>query len=450
MPPPRHQRSERVPPAGLLAREVAVSCLADVLDRGRPLDDAFDAATAGAPDLPARDRAFARLLVLTALRRKGEFEAVLRSFLARPLPKEAARTRHILLAAVAQLLGLDTPPHAAISLAVDQCRADRKGGHRFAGLANAVLRRVSTAGREKLADLDAVAANVPAHLLDGWRAAYGPDRARAIAEASLREAALDLSVKTDAAAWASRLGGLALPTGSVRVAHAGRVEELPGYNEGAWWVQDAAAALPARLLGNVRGLSVADLCAAPGGKTAGLAAAGARVTSVDSSPARLARLSENLARLALETEVVEADARTWEPGRTFDGVLLDAPCSATGTLRRHPDILHLKRKEQTAERVALQRQLLERAARLVRPGGLLIYCTCSLEPEEGDGVVEAFLAAARGEFARVPVAPGEAEIPAEWLTPAGDLRTLPCHLPNADPVLAGLDGFFAARLRRAG
>ena len=418
-----------------------------VLDGGRSLDEAFDAAASRSGTLEPRDRALARLIVLTVLRRKGELQAVINSFIEKPLPASAGGLWPILLSAAAQLLMLDTPPHAAISLAVDQCRADRKARH-FDRLTNAVLRRVAATGKDSLATLDPVEVNVPSWLRGRWVAAYGAELAREIAAASLREAPLDLSVKDDPAAWAERLGGLLLPTGTVRLTRAGRVEDLEGYADGAWWVQDAAAALPARLLGNVAGLRVADLCAAPGGKTAELASAGAQVTAVDQSPARLSRLSENLARLSLSAEIVEADVTAWEPDRTFDAVLLDAPCSATGTIRRHPDILHLKRKDDTTERVALQHRLLDAAARLVRPGGLLVFCTCSLEPEEGPAHIARFLAEMPG-FVREPVAADEAGIDGAWLTPDGDLRTLPCHLPLSDPALSGLDGFYAARLRKS-
>lgn len=439
--------SSRPSPAGYAARQVAVHCLSAILDRGHALDEAFDWASAKAGALEPRDRALARLIVLTVLRHKGELEAVVSSFLEKPLPADSGRLWPILLSAAAQLLLLDTPPHAAISLAVDQCRDDRKA-YRFDRLTNAVLRRVSTSGREGLSRVDPVSVNIPAALLTRWREAYGEERARDIAAASLREAALDLTVKADPVAWAERLGGVALPTGSVRLPRTGHVEELAGYADGDWWVQDAAAALPARLLGPVGGNDVADLCAAPGGKTAQLAAAGARVTAVDQSSQRLARLKENLARLKLEADVVEADIAAWQPGRLFDAVLLDAPCSATGTIRRHPDILHLKRKDDTTERVALQARLLAHAARLVRPGGTLVYCTCSLEPEEGPDQIARFLAA-NADYTRLAVAAGEAGIDPAWLSAEGDLRTLPCHLPNADPALSGLDGFFAARLVRA-
>ncbi|WP_072396196.1 transcription antitermination factor NusB [Hyphomicrobium sp. CS1GBMeth3] len=451
MPPPRRPKRPAPPskPSGYAARAAAVACLVSILERGRPLDDAFDAAIGKVGPLESRDRAFARLLVMTVLRRRGELESVVSSFLTKT-PPDSGSLVPILLSASAQLLILETPPHAAISLAVDLSRADPKA-RRFDRLTNAVLRRVSTEGKELLTGLDPVACNVPDWLLARWREAYGDETAREIAAASLTEAPLDLSAKAEAGAWAERLGGHLLATGTIRLsrADAGRVEALPGYGDGAWWVQDAGAALPVRLLEPAAGQEIADLCAAPGGKTAELAAAGAIVTAVDQSPARLSRLKENLARLKLEADVVEADLRAWEPERLFDGVLLDAPCSATGTIRRHPDILHLRRKDDTSQRVALQEGLLDKAAQLVRPGGRLVYCVCSLEPEEGERQIAKFLSA-NPDFVRLPIAPGEAGIDAAWITPEGDLRTLPFHLPHAEPELSGMDGFYAARLARQG
>lgn len=447
MPPPRRPLPPRRKPSGLGARDAVVACLGSILDNGRPLDDAFEAALLRAGPMEPRDRAFARLLVMTVLRRKGELDAVLASFLERPLSQDSGRLKPILLSAAAQLLILETPPHAAINLAVEQCRADRKA-HRFDKLTNAVLRRVSEKGKEILAGLDPVTANIPPWLLGRWQAAYGAERAREIALASLGEATLDLSVKDDARLWADRLGGDVLPTGTVRLRRPpSRVDELAGFAEGAWWVQDAAAALPTRLLGNVKGSRIADLCAAPGGKTAELLAAGAEVVAVEKAPARITRLKENLTRLKLEAEVVEADLFAWAPEGTFEAVLLDAPCSATGTIRRHPDILHLRRKDDTSERTNLQRRMLDRAADLVAPDGLLVYCTCSLEPEEGERQIADFLSR-NAAFERMPIAPGEAGIDAAWITDFGDLRTLPQYLPNPDPELAGMDGFFAARLKR--
>jgi 16S rRNA (cytosine967-C5)-methyltransferase len=237
-----------------------------------------------------------------------------------------------------------------------------------------------------------------------------------------------------------------LPTGTVRAIAHGSVTQLPGFADGTWWVQDAAAALPARLLGDIRDKTVADLCAAPGGKTAQLAQAGARVVAVDRTDARLGRLRQNLARLNLTAETVVADATQWQAG-PFDAVLLDAPCSSTGTIRRHPDIPWLKREDDIATLTALQQSLLARAVELAKPGGLLVYCTCSLEPEEGVEIVRDLLDR-NPNLHRQPISATDVYDHAEWLTPDGDLRTLPCHLPDADSRMAGLDGFYAARLRR--
>lgn len=445
---PSSKTANRKPPvasAGLPARESAVRLIAAVLDEGH----SFDAAVAKelkATSLPPRDRALARLIAATVLRRLGELEAVLQSFLEKPLPKRQGRLWPILLAGAAQLLFLATPPHAAVGLAVDQARADRLA-RRYDKLVNALLRRVAREGAAVLEGCDGVRLDIPEWLFKRWIATYGEADARRIAQASLTEAPLDLSVKSAPEGWARRLGGFTLPTDSVRLAAGGRIEDLDGYADGAWWVQDAAAALPARLLGPIAGRSVADLCAAPGGKTAQLAAAGADVTAVDLAETRLARLRTNLGRLQLKATLVEADAATWAPGRTFDAVLLDAPCTATGTIRRHPDILRLKRADDIAALAALQWRLLENAVGLVAAGGTLLYCTCSLEPEEGVRQIEALLARAP-QLARAPIAPGECGIPAEWITSDGDLRTLPFHLPLDRPELSGLDGFYAARLIR--
>jgi 16S rRNA (cytosine967-C5)-methyltransferase len=432
-------------PAGLAAREAAVHLIAAVMTKQRSLDDAL-AKEFSSDALAPRDRALARLIAGTVLRHAGELKAVVSAYLEKPPPEPSGNLWPILLAGAAQLLFLGTPPHAAVGLAVEQSRLNPRS-RRYDRLINAILRRVSGDGTPLLQGLDAARLNIPDWLFHRWSKAYGEENARRIALSSLDEAPLDLSVKSDPELWAERLGGIALPTGSVRLAAGGRIEDLPGYADGAWWVQDAAAALPARLMGNVAGRAVADLCAAPGGKTAELAAAGARVTAVELSGERLARLHANLDRLQLEAGLVEADAATWTPDRTFDAVLLDAPCTATGTIRRHPDILHLKRPGDIASLAELQSRLLDNAARLVRPGGVLLYCTCSLEPEEGPEQVARILQRAP-QLVRLPIAPGEQGIPGDWLTPDGDLRTLPFHMPDAENKLSGLDGFYAARLIR--
>jgi len=432
-----------LPPAGLPARMAAVRLLSAVLHERRSLDEAI-AQEFHSEALAPRDRALARLIVATVLRRLGELEAILSGFLKKPLPARQGNVWPILLSGAAQLLFLATPPHAAVGLAVEQARKDRIA-RRYDRLVNALLRRLAREGTSVLEGRDGIRLNVPDWQFERWCKAYGAADARRIAEASLCEAPLDIAVKEQPEAWAERLGGIVLPTGSVRLQSGGRIEDLPGFAEGAWWVQDAAAALPARLLGSVEGLSVADLCAAPGGKTAELAAAGAVVTAVDVSADRLARLRSNLERLKLKAELVEADAATWAPGRTFDAVLLDAPCTATGTIRRHPDILRLKRPGDADALAALQARLLDNAVRLVKPGGLIVYCTCSLEPVEGVEQINRLLAR-EPRLAGVPIEPGTCGIAPDWLTPDGDLRTLPFHLPHERKELSGLDGFYAARL----
>ncbi len=436
---------------GIAARDLALVMLVGVLDRHRSFDDALATAFASGKGLALepRDRGLARLIAATVLRRKGVIEAVLAQFMEKPLPPRYEDARRIMLVAAAQILYLDTPPHAAVSLAVSQCRRQPAIQH-LAKLVNAVLRRIAMEGRSVLDDMDAFKASIPAWLSHSLVETYGEEKARQIADASLREAPLDLTVKTagDVAIWAERLGGVLLETGTVRLASGGRIEDRDGYGEGDWWVQDAAAALPARLLGDdLAGREVADLCAAPGGKTAQLAAKGANVTAVDVSAARLKRVAENLDRLGLSAQIVEADVAEWQPGRTFDAVLLDAPCSASGTIRRHPDILHLKREEDIDALVRIQSRLLDRAADLVRPGGTLVYCTCSLGRAEGESRIQSFLDRHK-DFERAPILPGEAGIEASWITREGALRTLPSDTPKGDPDGRGMDGFYAARLTR--
>jgi 16S rRNA (cytosine967-C5)-methyltransferase len=330
------------------------------------------------------------------------------------------------------------PDHAAVDLSVRLASGPRNG--RYAGLINAVLRRVTREGRERYEAIDP-ALDTPDWLRERWRASYGDAVAAAIMQAHRAEPPLDLTAKSDPAHWAEALGGTLLPSGTIRVATGGNVTALLGFAEGAWWVQDAAASIPVRLLGNVTGKHVADLCAAPGGKTAQLASNGAKVLAVDRSPKRMERLRDNLARLSLTADIVVADATEWSGG-PFDAVLLDAPCTATGTIRRHPDLPWQKRPEDLASLASLQSRLLDRAAELTKPGGLLVYATCSLEPEEGERQVEGFLAR-HGDFTLAPIAATEVPGFEEALTSQGWLRILPCHLEQG-----GCDGFFAARLRR--
>jgi 16S rRNA (cytosine967-C5)-methyltransferase len=449
--PSSRPRAETAEPPGLPARRIAADILDGVLRARRPLDELLDpAAHPELAALPERDRALVRALAALVLRRLGTLRHLLGRLLDRGFPAQAPRVETALLIGAAQILWLDVPDHAAVDLAVRLVRADRRAA-RHGGLVNAVLRRVARERDALMRDLDPLALDTPEWLLRRWIDAYGDATARAIAAAHANEPALDLTVKSDPAHWASVLGGRVLPTGSVRLVAGGPVTALAGYREGAWWVQDAAAALPAQLLGNVRGQRVADLCAAPGGKTAQLALAGARVVAVDRASARLDRLAANLARLSLSAEILAADIATADPasfpGAPFDAVLLDAPCSSTGTIRRHPDVPWRKRPDDVATLAALQRSLFAGAVELTRPGGLLVYCTCSLEPEEGIEIVKEALAR-DPRLRRRPISAAEVGGIEEVVTAAGDLRTLPCHLADPEPRMGGLDGFFAARFER--
>jgi len=431
---------------GLAARRVVADILDNVLRRHRPVDGELDGPEAhpGLAALADRDRALVRKLVATVLRRLGSLRHLLKQCLESGFPTDAPRVETILLIGAAQILFLDVPDHAAVDLGVRLAQADRRAA-RYPGLINAVLRRVTREGKTVLAELDP-AIDSPPWLFARWQKTYGDETARAIALAHGHEPPLDLTVKGDAEALAARMRGRILPTGSLRTVAHGPVTLLPGFADGTWWVQDAAAALPARLLGDVAGKTVADICAAPGGKTAQLALAGATVTAVDRSAARLNRVRENLTRLGLSAETVVADATEWEGG-PFDAVLVDAPCSSTGTIRRHPDVAWNKSEADLAQLAGLQRRLLDQAVKLVRPGGTLVYCTCSLEPEEGEQQIEALLAR-EPSLRRRPIVADEIPGIAGFVSAAGDLRTLPCQWPDADPRMSGLDGFYAARLER--
>lgn len=433
--------SDDVP--GLAARRLAATLIDEVLRAGMALDETFERMAAAAGLEPA-DAGLARAIATVAFRRLGTIRRVIDARLERGSPRKSGPFEPIMVAAAAQLLFLDVPDHAAVDLAIRQLHEDARSS-RYTALANAVLRRLAREREAILAELDPLT-DTPDWLRESWTHVYGSATAAAIAAAHAEEPPLDLTVKSDPAGWASKLDGLVLPTGSVRLRGREAVTGLPGFTEGQWWVQDAAAALPARLL-NVRpGERVADLCAAPGGKTAQLAQAGAQVVAVDRSGPRLRRLKANLDRLGLQAEIVTADASTFE-AEPFDAVLLDAPCSATGTIRRHPDVAWSKRPEDIAKLTALQARLLDQAGRLARPGGRLIYCTCSLEREEGEAQIEAFLARTPG-FARDPIKLGEVGGEADALTRQGELRTLPHQLAGETPRLAGWAGFYACRLIR--
>ncbi|HUO98093.1 MAG TPA: transcription antitermination factor NusB [Rhizomicrobium sp.] len=421
--------------AGLAARKAALSIVSAVLRQHRPLDSVLDALKS----LSSRDAGFARALASQTLRHFGELDAVIQKFVAKPLqPHKAGPATEILLLGACELLILKVPPHAAVDAANRLAQADGKAVH-FKSLINAVLRRVAREGESVRAGLDSARLNTPDWLWTRWCAQYGEETARAIALAHGQEARLDITLKMAGAVHPESTPSIGP---SRRVGVDGRVEEMPGFAAGDWWVQDVAATLPVLLLGDVAGKRVIDLCAAPGGKTLQLASRGADVTAVELDPARAARIRENLARTHLKADVIENDARDFSS--TAPLVLLDAPCTATGTIRRHPDLPWIKGAGDVTAQTALAYDLLESAATMVEPGGMLVFAVCSLEREEGEEQIAAFLAA-HPEFARAPVTADEVFGHGEWITPEGDLRTLPCHLPES----GGMDGFYAARLRRS-
>ncbi|WP_311030895.1 RsmB/NOP family class I SAM-dependent RNA methyltransferase [Mesorhizobium koreense] len=434
---------------GLAVRKTAARLLSAIIDAHTSLDGLTDAA-GGHPQyraLDVRDRALVRAVLTTALRFRVTIEKLIERELDRPLPGNAHALSHILHVAAAQILFLDIPDSAAVDLAVSHAKGDPRTA-RFGGLVNGVLRALARSKDKALPEMLAATEDAPDWFRERLVAAYGEENAAAILAAHRVEAPTDFTVRADPEKWARRIGGIVLPTGTVRVERlAAPVPELPGYGDGAWWVQDAAASLPARLLGDVSGARVADLCAAPGGKTAQLVSAGARVTAVDISSSRLKRLAVNLGRLGLEAQIVTADLMKYEPARPFDAVLLDAPCSSTGTVRRHPDVPWTKTPADIEKLAEVQFRLLGRAVELVRPGGRVVFSNCSLDPAEGEVLLERFLAGTEG-VRLDPIRLGEAAGIDPFITARGTLRTTPAELDLGTPALSGMDGFFAARLFR--
>ena len=422
----------------LTSRRLAAFAVKEVMEHHQPLEQVL----AGQPDyreLEGRDRAFVRLIAATTFRRMGQIEAALKPFIRQRPPKLVYAA---LQTAAAQILYLGTPAHAAVgeTVAMLKSRGSSKG---FANMANAVLRNVVDKG-PNLAGAQPPKVNIPGWIRGEWERAYGRQAGRKMSAQLMKDPVLDVSVKANASDWAVKLGGEAIAAQSVRLGKIGDVTALEGFDAGDWWAQDVAASLPVQLLGDVKGLRVLDMCAAPGGKTMQLAAKGAIVTALDKSEGRLERVKENLDRTKLSAEIICADALEWAPeGDLHDIVLLDAPCSATGTFRRHPDVLYNRSPKDVANLVRLQDKLLAKAAEFVRPGGTLLYCTCSLMPKEGQPRVNTFLQNLP-DFRLIPIlnVPSLA-LPQEAFS-EGSLRSLPYYLEDK----GGMDGFFIARLER--
>jgi 16S rRNA (cytosine967-C5)-methyltransferase len=413
---------------GLPTRRAALQILDAVTRTGQPLDQAVIPATR---ELEPADRALAIAIAQEVLRWAPDFDLLIDSQTQLPLAEDA-KARMVLRMALAQIIRLGTPPHAAISTALPLVD---KGPRRLVHGVLGSLWRL----QPKLADAPTLLGEVATR----WETAWGSDILAATAIALAEPPLLDFTLKNPAETekWAAELSGESLAPGHVRLPRGHAVETLPGFADGDWWIQDLAASIPVRVLGDGTGKTALDLCAAPGGKTMQLAAQGWTVTALDLSAKRLARLTDNMERTGLSAQTVTVDLRKWDSDAQFDAVLLDAPCTATGTFRRHPDVLHRIGPRQIAELVALQATMLDRAADRVKPGGLLVYATCSLEPEEGEAQAEAFLQR-HPEFAPSPFS--EDILPDGVPTQNGIVRTLPGMLADK----GGLDGFFVARFVR--
>lgn len=425
---------------GLAARQLAFAILNDIFFQRKSLDEAYTRAAEGFEALESRDRGFVRLLVATVLKRAPEMDNALAGLLRDPLSRlKPQQLLNLFRLGIAQIVFLQTPPHAAVNTSVELAAAEDIAHQK--PLVNAVMRRVAQEGIAQLDLRDAGRANTPEWLWTQWMQDYGVETALDIAAAHLTEAPVDFTVRDNPQQWAERLGAQLLPSGSLRLKSAGFVPGLAGFEEGAWWVQNAAAALPVKFLGDMRDKTVVDLCAAPGGKTAQLAAAGARVIALDRSAQRMQRLQENIDRLGLENvETVIADGAVWQPQEKVDAVLLDAPCTATGTIRHQPDVLYLKDMRDQEKLAALQKRLIKNALEMLKPGGMMVYCTCSIQKAEGEAQTDWLL----GEGLPVqldPIRPGEVAGINVMLTARGELRALPHHWTEH----GGIDGFYATR-----
>lgn len=415
----------------LQSRKIAIAALQQIIKERKDVDAALDKL-----DVGPQDKKFIYLMVMTTLRHIRVIDALLAQFMQKPVASDYVM--HVLRLGAAQLLWLDVPQHAAVHTSVELVKQSKFRG--FAKLVNAILQNITRKGKEALDNVDIASHAAPKWLMASWIKDYGTETAKQIALSVLQEPALDLSVKNNASQWAEILEGTVLPTGSIRLHNAAPVVMLEGFNDGEWWVQDMAASIPAQLLGDVKGKHILDLCAAPGGKTAQLIAAGAKVTALDKSTKRMERLRSNLKRLQMEAEIVAADALNWTPKEQYDAILLDAPCSATGTLRRHPEIALHKSAKDVEELSNLQWQMLNRALDWLKPQGMLVYATCSLEKQEGEVQIERLLK----ERNDVKLASTPAHL-VQWQIKEGMIRTLPHYMAEQ----GGMDGFFAAIMVKA-
>ena len=428
---------------GLRARLCALSLLDDVLQRKQPLDQALDQ-NERLRSLPVRDRGFVRMMVSTTLRRLGQLDELIAKAVEKEPPSNIT-LMNILRLGFTQIAFMDVPDHAALDTSVRL--TEHHNMERQKGFVNGVLRTMTRVGREWLERQDEGRVNTPEWLLKIWIEDYGLREAAEIAKANLSEAPLDITIRDEASRnyWASQFKATEMTTGTLRKTAGGQVQDFEGFDDGHWWVQDASAAIPVKLLGDIAGQSVVDLCAAPGGKTMQLAALGAEVIALDRSNGRLKRLAQNLERTGFtdKVEIVTSDAANWKPREAVPYILLDAPCSATGTVRRNPDVLHLKMPQDLERLEAVQARILGNAFEILMPGGVLVYCTCSLQKSEGEHQIDRLLSA-QPMASRLPIVASELGGFDEAITPEGDLRILPFH----QAALGGMDGFFISRITK--
>lgn len=433
---------------GLKTRIIAADMLEQILQKNHPLDQLLER-HAPLYELSSRDRGFVRMMVATTLRRLGQIDNIIYQSLDKPDDLKTPLVLNVLRLGVVQLVFLKTPPHAAVNACVEMAAQKNTLKH-YKKLINAVLRRVSREGAMMLGKTT-LEDNTPQWLRDVWAADWGSETAYKIMQGNATEAPLDLTIHPQAdkspESYASEMQGRVLPNGSVRLTQGGLVTQMDGFESGQWWVQDMAASIPVTLLGDIRGKKIADICAAPGGKTAQLLTAGADVLAVDRSPQRLKKLSENIDRIKdCQSDAVDvhvADASVWKPAEELDGVLIDAPCSATGTIRRHPDLPHLKKPQDVAKLADLQRRILSNAASMAKKSGIIIFCTCSMQKQEGEDQAKWFLEN-HPEYILLPVSADELGGCTECVSPEGYFRALPFHMA----AMGGIDGFFAARFVR--
>jgi 16S rRNA (cytosine967-C5)-methyltransferase len=427
----------------LLSRKAVFLILEKALNENNTLESSFENVVERfAHNLSAQDRRFIRHLTTTILRRLGQLDGIINRCTKKKLTDKQLPVRHVLRMGIAQLIFMDVPAHAAVNTSVSLMdKVVNKNLGYLKNSVNAILRNVDRERDFLIRKFNNTRLNIPHWMRDSWDQRFGQPVVKEILSAMLGEPPLDIVLKPelDEREWAQKLKGETLPTGGIRLYKAGKINELEGFDEGAWWVQDIAATLPVKLMNSKHGDVVLDLCAAPGGKAAQSAAKGARVIAVDASENRLRRLQENMDRLNFEVDVVQSDILKYQPDHKFDYIILDAPCSSTGTIRRHPEILHSRSPSDVKDMIDIQVKMLDHASSLLNPGGILIYSVCSMESGEGPDQIKALLER-DGSLKREKITKQELSEFEQAILETGDVQTLPHYYEG------GMDGFFISRM----